>query len=289
MELQSKVALEIGIAVLLFLLQLGLPAVGIERQFWYALVLWVAIFVVISHLLWLVLAVQVRWKVSAILVVAAILNALLLPRFVDLYRLEHPSMRPTSPAAVLSPPPAAVPVAPAMQTPIAPTSSPTKPVQEQHAPKRLAVAKNPSLSQTMMNSPGGVQIGGGVVVSPQLPPRTLTETQRAELVSALSKIKGGTICVKWNGLDQEAAEFGQSLSDSFRAAGWTGKSQVVGMSMPPFSPPSGLHLRVHDPSRVPEFAEPAAHALYAAGLDTRRGYDKTVDPDTLQLLVGPQR
>jgi hypothetical protein len=51
-DLKSKIPLELWLTVLLCLFQLGLPALGIDKQFFWAAPLWICIISLGIHLLW---------------------------------------------------------------------------------------------------------------------------------------------------------------------------------------------------------------------------------------------
>jgi len=84
------VTAEILFGLLLWLSQVGLPVLGIQREFWFGLVVWVIFFVVGSHLIWMLsVRLPAPWRLFFVLSFAVLLSACVYPGLSRQYRKEH--------------------------------------------------------------------------------------------------------------------------------------------------------------------------------------------------------
>jgi hypothetical protein len=121
-----------------------------------------------------------------------------------------------------------------------------------------------SITQTMTNSPGGIQAGRDVVINQKPQVRSLNETELAHMEELLHPYGGQRLFLLKLG-DEEANRFANQIERLFIKAAWdvvtfnVGEQRIV-TTGPPVSL-SGLVLFVPDPNALPSYAR-AIHSSF---------------------------
>lgn len=157
------------------------------------------------------------------------------------------------------------------------------PVQEQNKPAMPSKASPPSINQTMIDSPGGIQAGGDVIVNQEPPQRKLTPEQRAKLLSLLHSMPRPPIKILSMMGDTESMNFASELASVFRSAGWsvTGPNQAMLAGNP-----KGLLIVVHSQDKAPAGAGDLQAALENTGFKAEGEANSGYPENSLALIVG---
>lgn len=160
------------------------------------------------------------------------------------------------------------------------------PPQEQQAmPDKRPDHGPPSISQSMVNSPSGIQAGRDVNIYQAPKPRHLTDEQRARLLLALrdSQNKGPIVVECFSGVSNSCV-FASDLAKVLEAAGWPGRfRQLIGSTS---QPPVGLIVRTRNIDKPPAHAASLRHALLSVDLTTESTADTGLDGESVVLVVG---
>jgi hypothetical protein len=162
--------------------------------------------------------------------------------------------------------------------------------QSQKGKRKNMKRKKPSITQTMTNSPGGIQAAGNVTVNQGLQPRKLTAQQRALLIAALEsflqRVPKGPVKVTAVFGDGESIAFAEELTGVLEVAGW--KIDSTGQST--FAPkvPVGLFVMVHSRETAPLHGAALQRAFAAAGMPIGADVYSGVPIGVVELLVGRQ-
>jgi hypothetical protein len=152
--------------------------------------------------------------------------------------------------------------------------------------------KEPSISQAMTNSPGGIQIGGNLTVNPSVVTRRLSEEQQNRLLIALENKPKGQIIVSCLVNDgPEPCAFARQLAEILRSkARWT---------IPPVIPRMGfgdsskrvaeVSLLVQSRNTAPLRAAALQQALKLAGYNAIGFERPELAADSVQLAIAPAR
>jgi hypothetical protein len=143
---------------------------------------------------------------------------------------------------------------------------------------------NMVVSQTMTNSPGGIQVGGNLTVNQGVDRRKLTPEQRVRLIFALRDVplKGPVNVMAVEG-DSESIGFAEELAQTLEAAGW--KVETIGRSLFTILP-RGLFVIVHSAETAPKHAATLQYAFTNAGEPLPGQVYVGLRPGTVELLVG---
>jgi hypothetical protein len=307
------VVLEVSFGVLLWLSQVGLPVLDIQQEFWFGLCVWSLFLAISVHLGWTLLPRKLRaaGKAPLVLLLALAIAGPIYPGLKRRYRQEHPRIvaAPPLPAApspaphgaqaviaekVAGEPPPAPPVAnqslPKVQPKIEPrkrhvAAPPESPAEHPHSVLSVPPSTAPfvpPISQNMNNSPGGVQVGGSLIVNPQPLQRIITETQYRTIVTALRKSGPQEFGIRHSEGNAEAQKFADMFVQTLQDAGWKARmTRFLIMTHEGF----GLFVMVKDWTHPPEGAVALVTALTAAGLSPNK-IDAPIEDGTFDLYVG---
>jgi hypothetical protein len=143
--------------------------------------------------------------------------------------------------------------------------------------------KPPSITQTMTNSPGGMQAGRDIIINQE---RKLTREQRDLFLTTVRSSSGekGLVTIESPWGDSEAAKFAEQLSGLLIEGGWrTAVSQAGGYPQIPI----GLIMLVRDKDRLPSTPAMLQFTLGLIGLKTDAHLgDESVQPGNIRLIVG---
>ncbi len=144
--------------------------------------------------------------------------------------------------------------------------------------------QTPSISQTMTNSPGGVQAGGNVTINQGKQPRTITTTQRSRCLSMPQGKPKGSLTISCVLGDGESLSFARELEKLLRAAEW----KIEDFRQVNFNhTPKGILLQVRNQDDITDYAD----SLYQA-LNTLYKTIGDINPKSakhsLTLIVGQQ-
>lgn len=148
-----------------------------------------------------------------------------------------------------------------------------------------------AISQTMTNSPGGIQAGGNVTISQGPQPRRLTADQQAFFTAFLRSNGKGSIdiaCLENGG--PEPCAFARQLVDLLKSSGWTISSftPMIGFGDPTKTIPE-MYLLVKSNQNPPMRAIVLQQALRAVGYEATGFERPDQDADFLQLTVAPKQ
>jgi len=309
------VVLEVLFGALLWLSQVGLPVLDIQQELWFGVCVWSLFLVISVHLCWTLLPTRLRasGKAPLVLLLALAIVGLVYPGLKRRYWREHPRSAATPPlstpsspatksarAAVVAekgagnPPFPAPSVAnrslPKAQSKTAPRKRHTEAPPASlavHPPSAPSVPPSaapslPPVSQNMNNSPGGVQVGGNLVVNPPPPQRIITEAQYQTIVTALKKSGLQELGIRHSQGNAESQKFADMLVETLQNAGWKfRRARFLIMEHEGF----GLAVMTKDWSHPPEGAVELLSALAAAGLSPQRA-DAPIEEGTFDLYVG---
>jgi hypothetical protein len=143
-----------------------------------------------------------------------------------------------------------------------------------------------SLSQQMTNSPGGIQAGGNVTISQEMPQRTLSTEQRDKLIKFLNPLPKGKITITSVLGDGESYKFANELNTILKASGW----QTDGVNQAVFNgAPVGLIVQIKNRVNIPPHAMSLINALNYIGIQPT-GEVNLQNPDqSVSLIVGHRR
>jgi len=123
-------------------------------------------------------------------------------------------------------------------------------------------------------------------------PRRLStdqETLFLKLAAAITP-KKGVVEVVWQSFDPESQSFGGQLHELLKKAGFSAK---IAPYLQPGDIPVivGVMLRIRDPKNPPSILQPLAKALRDAGVEFGREiqWNAAVDPDTVEIIIGPRQ
>jgi hypothetical protein len=167
----------------------------------------------------------------------------------------------------------------------------------QHPNKEPAVSSNQdkdpkpstSITQSMVNSPGGIQAGGNVTINQGIPPRRLTREQEAAFVEILKHNPKGSVeisCIESGG--PEPCSFARQVAQLLesREAGWTVTfSPIMFGAGDPTKRIPELYILVHDAQNPPARAAVLQHALRSVGYEAVGIGRSDVPKDFVQLTV----
>lgn len=163
-------------------------------------------------------------------------------------------------------------------------------VRENHRPKKPKPTDGPVITQTMTNSPGGVQVGGNLTVNQGRQQRTLTSDQRAKLIASsqsyLRQVPQGPVKVTAVMGDEESIAFAEELTKVLKDAGW--KVQYFEQSTFVPTVPVGLSVMVRSRESAPIHGAALQRAFSDAGLIVPAGVYPGVPVGMVELLVGRQ-
>jgi putative nucleic acid binding protein len=115
------------------------------------------------------------------------------------------------------------------------------------------------ITQTMNNSPGGVQAGRDIIINTQLQPRTVSQPQLDGMVRVLRSHHGKLLLVRLG--DQEANHFASQILQAFQSAGWQVEILDIGIQIPQLY---GVRLGVPDPRLL----SPEAGAIFSSFINS---------------------
>jgi hypothetical protein len=139
--------------------------------------------------------------------------------------------------------------------------------QSQKRKGKTVRRKKPAVTQTMTNSPGGIQAAGDVTINPFPPERHLTPQQRATFLEITKGKPKGEIemrCVAGSALEWQSCKFAKELQSLLIEAGWTVPS--IGRAIYLDDPPIGLSILVESAERAPAHAVVLQQSLGAIDL-----------------------
>lgn len=150
---------------------------------------------------------------------------------------------------------------------------------------------HPLGSQTMTNSPGGIQAGGDVIVNQAPPTRKLNEPQQmlfSELLKSNPKGEITVSCIE-NG-SAEPCTFARQIVNLLKANGWTVVSfePMIAWGDPNKIIPE-IYIQVQSNEHPPDRAKVLQHALKIAGYEAIGFAESSLGPDAVHLTVSTKR
>src|ERR1051326_6025604 len=123
--------------------------------------------------------------------------------------------------------------------------------------------KKPTTTQTMTNSPGGIQAGGNVTINQAPQPRHLTTQQQAKFLELLKANPKGEVELWYSISDSEAYNFALEIEDVLKKSGWKVNADGRHIISPPIV---GLKMWVRSAQTAPISATALLNILDAIGL-----------------------
>jgi hypothetical protein len=162
-----------------------------------------------------------------------------------------------------------------------------KPVRHSSTKPKTA----PPAPPTQAVAPNGIAITGGTVTNPTVnnyepPQRTLSPSQRSELIELLRISGPFTITVRCAQGNFEAQTYSDSLISVLREAGWTVPANLLFITE--VRQGQGLQIIMNDVKNAPPSAVVLYNDLKQAGVDVVGGVSMPgqVAPDSAILYVG---
>jgi len=161
------------------------------------------------------------------------------------------------------------------------------------APPRITMTRD--VHQSANGSCNANVIGGDASVNCTLglPPRQLSDSQRAKMSEILAGVKPDHHLVIGSLVgDEEAARLAIAIADTFEKAGWQ-VERLIGRQMMSGSTPEAVMMSLYaapgstSTENLP--AKTAVNALNGAGTTVGVNFDSTLDPGALNLFVGANR
>jgi hypothetical protein len=151
----------------------------------------------------------------------------------------------------------------------------------------------PTISQTMTNSPGGVQAGGNVIISSTIPPRVLTAAQENTIITALEAAppSGQAVISCLVNDDQEPCNFARQLSKTLTSkAGWMIPRVVPRIGFGDSTKPvATLAVTVQNAEKPPAHALALRRGLTMAGIPSVGFADAELPDGLIEITVAPTR
>jgi len=156
--------------------------------------------------------------------------------------------------------------------------------------QQLTLQNSPVTQQSTGNcSPN--QIGVNNTNNCVLPPRKLSDDERAQMVQYLSSTKSKLVIGSLIG-DDEAAEFATVLAGTFERSGWT-VDKLIGRQMQSGVSAEAVTLSLYalpgSTTTDNQTAVMAVNALRSVGIRVAINFDSSLTPDTVNLYVGARR
>jgi hypothetical protein len=163
-----------------------------------------------------------------------------------------------------------------------PHSTPMVPTKEKDK-----MSDTPKINQTMMNSPGGLQVGRDLNVNVNAA-RRLAEAQKQFLIGEMSKSVGtnGSGLITCIMGDPESTTLALDFVDVFRRAGWalpgSGFNQALFSGLP-----RGVIVKIHsrEDTELPQIKR-LIESMFRLGLQRSGEIDPNVPSGEFQLIIG---
>ncbi|MGO9591322.1 MAG: hypothetical protein ACLP3K_14905 [Candidatus Acidiferrales bacterium] len=172
-----------------------------------------------------------------------------------------------------------------------PCPEPLEPVRIKTPEPKVPVVQAPKATQQSSGDCSPNQIGVNNTNNCVLPPRTLSDEQRANMVQYLSSTKYKLAIGSLIG-DEEAGEFAAALADTFERSGWT-VDNFIGRQMQSGLSAEAVTVSLYAPpgstSSNNKEAQMVVNALRNAGIKVAVNLDSTLPPDAVNLYVGARR
>lgn len=160
---------------------------------------------------------------------------------------------------------------------------------QSHKRKHRRTKKKPTITQTMTNSPSGIQAGGNVTVNQGIQPRKLTVEQETQFLKILKDSPKGNVyinCIESGGT--EPCDFARQIARLMESkdAGWkvTFEPLMFGAGDPTKTIPE-MYIQVHSNKNPPPRAIVLQYALKSVGYDAIGIERSDVAADFVQLTV----
>ncbi len=99
-------------------------------------------------------------------------------------------------------------------------------IRDNYRPKTASPSTS-AITQTMTNSPGGIQAGGNVTINPLSVPRRIPEASRPQIIAMLSQKTAKVEVLPPSG-DNEAIRLAADIHEALTKAGWDMQGKPVG-------------------------------------------------------------
>jgi hypothetical protein len=141
-----------------------------------------------------------------------------------------------------------------------------------------------SITQSMIDSPGGIQAGGNVTVHQAPPGRQITPPQAEQLRNALRAIPKVPLVIQSLMLDSETQRLAEQLKVIFADAGWQLSRFLIHIPNAP-QPAFGIEVLQNSPKPKP-LTVAVFEALKAIGLVCTPAFDRKLSDNELWINIG---